>query len=77
MDEFERYFVSLDKDDKPLAVYRLVSNATLFAEEVWVDGAWKTTDALSEALVDGSSRFEEVPSEQAMEFISANGNSPK
>lgn len=74
MDEFERYFVSLDKDDKPLAVYRLVSNSIAFAEEVW-QGEWKPTDVLTEALIEGSTRYEEVPLEQAMQLIAANGSS--
>jgi hypothetical protein len=71
MNDFERYFYSLDKNDKPLAVYRIVNNSLIFAEEVWVaqDAAWKTTDVLSEALVEGSTRFEEVTPEQAMQFI--------
>jgi hypothetical protein len=75
MNDFERYFFSLDKDDKPLAVYRIVNNSLIFAEEVWVakDGAWKTTDVLSEALIEGSTRFQEVLADQAMQFIAAGG----
>lgn len=74
MDEFERYFFALDAEDKPLAVYRLVNNSLVFAEEVWSNGEWQPTSSLSEALVEGSTQYQEVPLEQAQQFI-ANGSS--
>lgn len=77
MEEFERYFFALDKDDKPIAVYRLVNNSVAFAEEVWQNNEWQPTTSLTEALIEGSTQYVEVPLETAQQFIAANGNSSK
>lgn len=72
----ERYFVKVDNAGEPFALYRLVDDAPIFAEEIWADGNWKETDRLVRYLIDGAVSLEEITADDANAFIAANAATP-
>jgi hypothetical protein len=61
----ERYFVKVDNDNSPVAVYRIVDTPDVFAEELWLNGEWSSTTRLTKYLIDGEVDLNEVPREEA------------
>jgi hypothetical protein len=61
-----RYFVKLDKDDKPRTLYKFNSDewkskpGIPIVEQVWVKGEWQDTQTLSEFLVEGGTDLAEI-----------------
>jgi hypothetical protein len=72
----ERYFVKVDNAGEPVALYRLVNQDPLFAEEIWANGAWQETDRLVKYLVNGEVDLEEISVEDAKNFMTANASTP-
>jgi hypothetical protein len=72
----ERYFVKVNNAGEPVALYRLVNNDPIFAEEIWMNGTWQETDRLVKYLVYGEVDLEEVSLEDAKTFMAANDTTP-
>jgi hypothetical protein len=65
-----RYFVRVNNQNQPVALYRLdLDNPKTISEQLWLNNSWSDSERIVEVLTQGSSDYDEISPEIAKEIF--------
>ena len=65
-----RYFVRVDNQNQPVALYRLdLDTPKTISEQLWANGSWTPSERIVEVLTQGSSDYDEITVEIAKQIF--------